>query len=322
VVPGLAVSVVAIAALGWVVDLDGMAAAFEAVRPGPLLPVLPIYVASLLCRALAWRTLLAGRATLVQTFFVLNQGYLVHNLLPLRLGEVARCFLLARVAGLRFFAVVPTVTIERLFDVVLAVSLLLATTPLVWGAESSRALASAVGGGVALALVVLVLMARHHRELTAAVNRWRRLPGAVRRVIGDILGGLAVLANPWRALLAFGWLALGWGLAIVVCWLMLRAFVPAGGLLHAAFGLGVMAMGVAIPSSPANIGVYEAAWVGALTLCGFDQEPALAFALTSHLLMVATTASFAVWGFMRQGTSLQAVFREIRLGRWRRRDAT
>ena len=312
VLPGAIVSAAAVALLVWVVDLDGVAEAFQSARPDLLAAVLPLFFVSLLCRALAWHTLLSGRATVGQAFFVLNQAYLVHNLLPLRLGEVARCYLLTRLTGARFFSVVPTVAIERLFDVLIAVALLLGTIPFVWGAESSRTMAMVVGGAVGLALVLLVVAARHRERLSAAVQRWRWLPASVRPAVKDALGGLAVLSSPGRSLVSFLCLASSWALAVALSWLLLRAFVPSAELLHAAFGSGVVAMGIAVPSSPANAGVFEAAWVGALALCGIDQSPALAFAITSHVLMVGVTAIFAVWGFIVHGTSMSGLFQEIR----------
>ena len=65
-----------------------------------------------------------------------------------------------------------------------------------------------------------------------------------------------------------------------------------------------MAFGIALPSSPGSIGVFEAAWVGALALCGADPTAALAFAITAHAL------SFTI----ASGCGLVALIREVPRG--------
>jgi uncharacterized protein (TIRG00374 family) len=319
--PGLLVSAVAVVVILWVLDLRRVGAAFGQAHIGWLAAALPVYVTSLLSRAMTWHTLLERRATLRQAFDSLNQGYLFHNMLPLRLGEFARCFLLARVARLPFLQVFPTVVIERVFDVLIAVGLLLGTVPFVWGAESSRQLALAVGALVVVALAALVVAAAHRERVAARVTSWTFLGSRLRAALADLLSGLAALASPARAVAAFAWLAFSWLQGVVVCWLLLRAFVPHAPLLYAAFGIAVMGLGIALPSSPASVGVYEAAWIGALALCGVDHSRAFAFALTSHVLMVAATTVFAVWAFLRQGESIRTLYHDVRrqVASWRTR---
>ena len=84
----------------------------------------------LVVRALAWKALVADRATLSQTFLTINEGYLLNNFLPFRLGEVARAFLLGNKTGLGFWQVFPTVVIERFMDLGMAVGLLLVSADL------------------------------------------------------------------------------------------------------------------------------------------------------------------------------------------------
>jgi uncharacterized protein (TIRG00374 family) len=73
----------------------------------------------LVCRGKAWHTLLRRRAAYRDVFFTLNEGYLINNILPFRLGEVARAYLLGRKAHLSFWDVLSTVLIERFLDLAL-----------------------------------------------------------------------------------------------------------------------------------------------------------------------------------------------------------
>jgi hypothetical protein len=92
----------------------------------------------LLVRGMGWRTLLQDKVTLSQTFFTLNEGYLLNNFLPLRMGEVGRAYLLGRKSGLGFWRVLSSILLERGLDMLLTVALLLGTLPFVAGVANAR----------------------------------------------------------------------------------------------------------------------------------------------------------------------------------------
>jgi uncharacterized membrane protein YbhN (UPF0104 family) len=62
----------------------------------------------------------------------------------------------------------------------------------------------------------------------------------------------------------------------------------------------VLAFGIALPSSPGAVGVYEAALVGALALCGVASADALAFAVAAHGLSFAVTSICGLVALVRQ----------------------
>jgi uncharacterized membrane protein YbhN (UPF0104 family) len=78
------------------------------------------------------------------------------------------------------------------------------------------------------------------------------------------------------------------------------------------FVLGVLSMGIAVPSAPAALGVYEAAVVGALSLLGVPAAPALAFALLAHLMHIAVTGLIGAYGLFRDGESLSGLYQRVR----------
>src|SRR4030042_1001940 len=79
----------------------------------------------------AWRRLLQDKVTRRQTFFTINEGYLLNNFLPLRLGEVGRAYLLGQNSGLGFWRVLSSILLERGLDVLLTVAMLLGALPFV-----------------------------------------------------------------------------------------------------------------------------------------------------------------------------------------------
>jgi hypothetical protein len=69
---------------------------------------------------LAWQFLLQRKgATQAQVILALNQGYFFNNLLPFRIGELARAFLLGRRSHLGMFYVLSTIVVERSYDLAL-----------------------------------------------------------------------------------------------------------------------------------------------------------------------------------------------------------
>ena len=91
-----------------------------------------------------------------------------------------------------------------------------------------------------------------------------------------------------------------WGLAILAHYFILLAFIPEAELLWMVFSISVAMLGVAVPSSPGFIGVFEAVYVGALAVFDVPYENALAFALVDHVLYIAVTGIFGASALFRK----------------------
>jgi uncharacterized membrane protein YbhN (UPF0104 family) len=206
---------------------------------------------------------------------------------------------LGRKTGLGFVGGATAVAAERMLDLVMAGTILLAGLSAV-GVEAGWASAVIAATAAAAGVIVLVVIA-HRRH---AIAGWLepklasrpRLAGLLPRLTSALDG----LARPQRLIRAATILAASWALAVVFFWLVLRAFIPEAPISWATFGLGVMAFGIALPSSPGAIGLYEAAWVGALALCGADPANALAFAIAAHALTFSITSICGLVALVRE----------------------
>lgn len=272
-------------------------------------------------RATAWRTLVKESVSWTQVFLTLNQGYLLNNLLPFRLGEVGRAFLLSRKAQLTgtpltFWQVFSTIIIERSLDVALAAALLLSTLPFVVGVSWAEQAGFAALGLIAILLLSLVLLAYFREQATALFNRLLGRQPTLHRLLGSrleaFLNGLAVLTEPSRFIKAVGLILLGWLVAVVQYNCLLQAFFPGGQLLWAAFSLGVLALGIAAPSSPGAVGVMELSLIGALAVFGLDASTALALALTAHATNYAVTGLIGAYALLQDGLTLGGLYRTVR----------
>jgi uncharacterized protein (TIRG00374 family) len=317
IVPGVIVSVLALVAIFYLVDLRRLVDALLLADYRFIFLLLVITLIWILVRAITWRTLLQERAPFGMVFLTLNQGYLLNNILPLRLGEVGRAFLLSRKAHLGFLQVFSTVLIERAMDVALAVGVLLSSLPFIVGGGFAWQAAVLVGGLVLLGLLMLHLLARNQRWAKAQYERWsQRIPAIGRLLKPDQLDaffeGLAVLVDGKRFIRVLMWMVLNWSIAILQFYILMRAFFPQAQLVWATLTLGVMAMGIAVPSSPGAVGVLEISIMGALSVFGVDPSTALAAALTSHLTNYLLTGLIGAFAFLKDGLSLTGVFRDVR----------
>jgi len=125
------------------------------------------------------------------------------------------------------------------------------------------------------------------------------------------LEGLGSLRDSKRFARVAFWMALAWLFNLLWYIIMLRAFFPTAEFLWAVMAVGAGSLGVAIPSSPAYIGVLEGAIVAALSIFGVDPALSLAYALVAHAFYFVITGALGAWGFSQQGSSLNRVYNRL-----------
>jgi uncharacterized protein (TIRG00374 family) len=309
---GAAISLAAVALAlrwaGWQALLEALANASYLV----LVPAAAIYLVSMVARGLAWRVLLGKRTSLFRTIAAMNEGYLLNNLLPWRMGELGRAILLGRRPRLTPVLVLSSIVIERLLDMVLAVGLLITLLPIAlrvdWASRAALLGALATSGALGFLWVVMarpMLIERLAGRILGGGGRWRRAWASVR-------DALSIVVHPQHLLQAFGWMAVSWGLAAVEYWVVLRGFVPEAPFSWALFTLCVTLLGVAVPSAPGYVGVFEASAVAALAVFGVGSGSALAFAVILHALHFGVTTLLGALALGGEGETLAGVVRATR----------
>jgi uncharacterized protein (TIRG00374 family) len=313
--PGILVTAIAVIALAFFVDLEEFSANLAKLDYSVLPLTILMFVGTVSARAMAWRTSLKEKASFNDAFFVLNQGYLLNNILPFRLGEIGRAVLLAGRIGKSFWQVLSSIVVERVFDLAFAAGLLLGTLPLVIGAEWARSGGIVAGALVLVGFGVLFLMASRPQMVEHIVDTltrpWPGLQKTIAAQLTNFLEGLSALKD-WRRFLRVAfWMLLTWAFNVGWYYVLLSSFFPEATWLWALFSIAVASIGVALPSSPAYIGVLEAALVGSLSLFGADEATALAYAVVAHILYIVLTGVFGIIGFWQQGQSFGDVYRQL-----------
>ncbi len=270
-------------------------------------------------RGKVWRTLLQNKASYKDAFITVNEGYLLNNILPFRLGELGRAFLIGRKAKLDFWQAIPSILIERALDLAIAVGIFLCTLPFVIGISWAREAALVIGLVVLVGLVGIYIVARNRQPVLSWIDRAGERWSLVKKLTGQrvvaFFDGLAIITDARLFLAALGWEGLNWLVSILQFYLIMRAYFVSPQILWVIFALGVGSLGIAAPSSPGAIGVFEAVLVGALVVFGLDASPATAFALSLHAINYAVTGLIGGYGLYKDGESLSSLY--SRLGKMR-----
>ena len=276
------------------VPLAGLGEALGRVRPGWLL--LAVLISFLIMAFRAWRWQLEllplERIPLGRLWPITAVAYLAINLLPARLGEVVRPWLLSRRSSVSFSNVVGNLVVEKTMDSVVILFYILTGLIAVDNLPTWVRTGAMIPAVFAVTLVALVVLLWWRGE--AFVDRWLlgRLPerfGArLRRVLSAIIAGMQVLPNPTLLLAVFLVSLALWFLPILSSYIMIRAFdftVPFSAAVVVFIFIG---FGTALPNVPGMIGPYQYACVLALELFGVSKVDALAYGLVLNAVQFLT----------------------------------
>lgn len=296
---GLAVSLLAVVVLATAIDIGATADVLSRTNPWLVAATLLLVPGQVVLRTMRWRLLLPRRPDGERPIFwrvmpVLLAGYLGNLVLPARLGEPARAYLLAKREQIGFARVLGSVVLERVIDLATLAAVAIAAA-IVSGAPTWILNGMIVIAAIGLVLTVVLVASgiSHTVQLLARAfgARAHRIRAAVEQAISF---GEGANGGGWGALAAAIVLStITWVFVAATYWLTARAvgleISMSGSMLVAA----VATLGTAIPSAPANIGTFEVATVVVLTALGVPSHEALAMALLAHAIV---TVPFAVIG--------------------------
>jgi glycosyltransferase 2 family protein len=300
IVPVLVGLVISALLLWWAARGLQIADVLHHVRTAPLAPVLLSVIVSTLVfpiRMLRWRILLVpaaeGPIGVRPAWHAVAIGFMANNLLPLRAGEVLRAWAVSRLAPIRWSSAFASVAVERVFDALTVVGLLVAALlagSLPPGVRIAGLPADTLAWRVGLiglaGLLVAGVVLANPAPAAALIRRVVPFRGIAERLVtllDGVRAGVAALRSPGRLAAIVAWSLAVWGVNALSFLLLFPAFGVPGNLSAALVLQAAIVFGVAVPSSPGYVGVFEAAIVLTLGLYGVPQDRALAYALTYHV---------------------------------------
>ena len=268
--------------LGGAISLACLYLVFRALDPATLgaalaqanlfyvLPAVAVYFVGVWLRSLRWRLLLGpvlpperrAKVSTAYLFRIMVIGFTVNNVLPARLGELARAWLLWRGERVEPGATVATIVLERVLDgltllLFAGVAALLVEFP----PELQRAawITAALFLLVTVGLVGFLLLPAPFVALAMRVLRLlpERFAHLGERLVLTFAEGLGVLRQG-RALVGVLTLSvLAWAVEATMYLIVMLGF-PFGALPEAALlGAAAANFGAMIPSSPGYVGTFH-----------------------------------------------------------------
>jgi uncharacterized protein (TIRG00374 family) len=237
----------------------------------------------------------------VQAIYI---GLFANEALPLRTGEVIRCYLLAHWNGLRISLTFASAAVERIIDGAWIVTAFLLTASFVHGIPPKVTL-----GAQALAVLLLlcagvlawILRRKHHAHPALVEGRWSV-------TLRHIVEGLHLMGNPRTLGLTAAISLLYLAMEVLFVFFLMRAYGLDLSIWAAGGVLTILRLTTVVPNAPGNLGVVNFACVVALGVFEVDRTDAKTFSI---IYSVASTMPHLIGGAV--ATALTGVkIREIR----------
>jgi len=290
---GTALSILLLALAFQGIDFAELWGTLAQANYGLVLVAVGSIIATSMAKAARWQLLFYPRhrqrryGKLLAILFI---GQMVNIIVPARLGELARAYLVGEIEGESKALALGTIAVEKAVDLLMVlflfVGLLLSMAVPRWAQQPGIKTAT-----TAIVLLGALVLSAHHRErlLSAIGHLLRVLPElAQARLMGHLetaLGSLEVLRRWDVSLGVGGWSVLIWLLAALTNYIAFLALRLHLSFLAAVFLLVVLQVGVAIPSSPGKVGVFHYLCLLALSVFGVERNLALSYGLLLYFIV-------------------------------------
>jgi len=234
---------------------------------------LSVYVS----HAWRWNTLLSpvARLKLWRTVQAIYIGLFANEVLPLRVGELIRCYLLAHWNNLRLSLGFASAAVERLIDGFWMLLAFLITASFVSGIPREITILVQILGVLLIAgAVTLVWVVYRKREAHAALHE-SRWSATFRHVVEGLhlMGNFRTLS--YTALISLVYLLL----QIFTVYALMKAFRTDLSFWVAGGVLTIVRLATVVPNAPGNLGLVNVACVMALRLFDVETQDAKTFSI-------------------------------------------
>jgi uncharacterized membrane protein YbhN (UPF0104 family) len=342
---GILFSVLALAFAFRQVNLRDVWAALVGVNYWLLAASLVPLVVFLLLRAFRWRLLFHPQRGLriVNLFAVINIGYLLSNIFPARLGDVARAYLLGDTEEVSRARTFSTIVAERVLDALCAVGGFFVVLPFAplpeWMVRSGLVVGAAALVAVAVFVVLVrrrewtlglldrILRGLHWPDCETMASYWQRLsqrthlgfvanlPWVDRadlgRMAGSLIDGFRGITTLRMGPPLLLWSIVIWAVISAFYWVVLLAFAPGAPFVAGIGVASVTALGMTIPASPGYIGVFEFLSRETMVVFGMEPGPALSYGLVAHAIVYVVYTFLGLASMAQQNVSYSQIQKRI-----------
>jgi len=275
-----------------------LADAFEEANYWWLIPGTGVLFVAIMARCIRWSVLMRPVAPMsaMRLFPYAIIGYMANNLLPARAGELVRAYVLGDREGVSKMGTFGTIAVERLFDGVTLVLMLLIAGSIVGFNDSRLQVIAAVSTGLfVVALAAFYLLTLNEDRARRVIHFFlRALPERFEHqaeTMADALVGSLRSVHDWRSLVLVSLFSgIAWTVEAGAYAVIGQGFNMDVGFGHYALLLAAANLAIIIPTFFGGTGPFE--WASKLVLVGggVADNVAGAYSIVAHgVILIPTT---------------------------------
>ncbi|MHC1588552.1 MAG: flippase-like domain-containing protein [Methermicoccaceae archaeon] len=244
-----------------------------------------LYASSYLVRGARYSRVLSSVGVRLSVLFLSEVVYisqLANLVLPMRLGDISRMYVLKKTKSVSLPDGFSSVAIERIYDV-LAIGLIAVLALLgVSTAHEWMVYLSIAALGISFAFVLILYALAHSRTLSERLaHGLPLLTEPVLKIVADVSRS-STTPTTFASLMLFS-LAI-WLFDIATCVLVLMGLGVSASLWLVALAVAIANIVKVVPFTPGGIGQYEVALAAVLVLGGFSPVLCVSAAILDHLM--------------------------------------
>jgi uncharacterized protein (TIRG00374 family) len=274
-------------------DFTALATSITSVNYFYIIPVVLIVISAHYLRCYRWGKILETLVSYDQkTLFVLGSiGFMAVNVLPARLGEFARPYLVKKRSGIKMSATMATIIVERVFDL-LALMLFMFIVLLKIELPPKVLKGGMVMLAVSVSLFIILIIMAIKRD--SSINKIdailkifpEKFAQPLNRFAHSFIDGLQILPDIGKTLYVFFLSMLLWALIGLSAYVLFLGFGFDLSIINGYAITLIIALGVMLPAAPGFIGTYHYACTLGLTNFGVSQADAGAYAILLHFFQL------------------------------------
>ncbi|MCZ8512558.1 lysylphosphatidylglycerol synthase transmembrane domain-containing protein [Paenibacillus filicis] len=276
-----------------------------------LIPAVIIQILSYWVRSMRWAIILKNikKVRVNNLFPVICISYMANNLLPLRIGEFVRAYLMGKKEKISATAVFSTVILERIYDGI-TLLLFLGVTAIVYPFPNwvkQIGLVTTLFFFCALGFIFCLVL---FKERTIAfINLFTKyLPSnynkSIKGIIEKFIDGFDIIKNKKNFVPIAVYSIVIWSMEACLFYALAKAFDFNGAIYLAFFTLVVVNLGIMIPSSPGYVGTFEYFITKALSVFGITKEISLSYALVLRVFQYLPITIIGFLFLLKEGISI------------------
>lgn len=249
-----------------------------------------IYIISFIPRGLRSKIMISSikYIQLKIAFFSVIIGYSFNAFMPFRIGEIVRALYLKSQTQISGFSCIGSIALERIFDSLVLITFLFMSFYFS-GLDKSSNIFLIAQNILIFIIIFLIFSIIFYQYRYTILNFIKNFSNEnFSKFLEKILNSFAFIKDKISLLKITFYSFLIWTIeGFMYIYLAYSLNIP-NPLIVGFFSLGVVSIGVLLPSSPGHIGVYELSIVLAFQLLGLDTSVGAAYAIIIHITQLIT----------------------------------